>query len=57
MKIGVPREIKDHEYRVGLVPSSVAELTRRGHAVLVEHGAGAGIGFADADYAAAGCST
>jgi alanine dehydrogenase len=54
MKVGVPREIKDHEYRVGLVPSSVAELTRRGHAVLVEHGAGAGIGFADADYAAAG---
>ena len=50
MKIGVPREIKNHEYRVGMVPSSVRELTRRQHQVLVETNAGEGIGFTDADY-------
>ncbi len=54
MLIGVPREIKVHEYRVGLVPSSVAELVHHGHEVLVETNAGAGIGFSDDDYAAAG---
>ena len=54
MKIGVPREIKNHEYRVGLVPASVAELVRHGHGVFVEQGAGTGIGIADADYVAAG---
>ncbi len=54
MKIGVPKEIKVHEYRVGLVPSSVRELTGAGHEVTVEAGAGAGIGCPDADYAAAG---
>lgn len=54
MRIGVPKEIKVHEYRVGLTPSSVAELTRRGHAVLVETRAGAGIGFRDQDYERAG---
>lgn len=54
MLIGVPKEIKDHEYRVGLVPSSVAELVHRGHRVLVEQGAGAGIGLSDGDYVAAG---
>jgi alanine dehydrogenase len=54
MKIGVPKEIKIHEYRVGLVPASVAELARAGHEVVVEHGAGAGIGGGDAEYEAAG---
>jgi len=54
MKIGVPREIKVHEYRVGLVPASVAELVRDGADVLVESGAGLGIGCADEDYIAAG---
>ncbi|WP_040609798.1 alanine dehydrogenase [Pseudooceanicola batsensis] len=54
MIIGCPREIKNHEYRVGLTPESVAELTQRGHSVLMEAGAGDGIGAADDDYAAAG---
>jgi alanine dehydrogenase len=54
MKIGVPREIKVHEYRVGLVSASVAELVRDGADVLVETGAGLGIGCADEDYIAAG---
>jgi len=54
MKISVPKEIKNHEYRVGLVPNSVAELTHLGHEVYVETQAGAGIGFSDADYIAAG---
>ena len=44
MRIGVPREIKDREFRVGLTPSSVAELVRAGHEVVVERGAGAGAG-------------
>jgi alanine dehydrogenase len=54
MRIGVPREIKVHEYRVGLTPASVAELTAAGHEVVVETNAGAGIGFTDADYTSAG---
>jgi alanine dehydrogenase len=54
MLIGVPREIKNHEYRVGLTPESVAELTHQGHRVLVETDAGAGIGDSDNDYRAAG---
>jgi alanine dehydrogenase len=54
MKIGVPKEIKIHEYRVGLVPAGVRELVDGGHQVLVETGAGAGIGFEDSDYRAAG---
>jgi len=53
MKISVPKEIKNHEYRVGLVPNSVAELTHLGHEVFVETNAGAEIGFSDADYIAA----
>ena len=56
MLIGVPREIKNHEYRVGLTPSSVRELTTRGHAVLVEHNAGAGIGAADSAFEKAGAT-
>ena len=54
MLVGVPKEIKDNEYRVGLVPSTVRELTANGHSVLVETGAGVGAGLADADYMAAG---
>ena len=54
MLIGVPKEIKNHEYRVGLTPSSVRELTARGHAVLVERSAGAGIGAHDSAYEKAG---
>ena len=57
MQIGVPKETKVHEYRVGLTPTSVAELVRDGHDVVVETGAGDGIGFADADYIAAGART
>jgi alanine dehydrogenase len=54
MKIGVPKEIKIHEYRVGLVPAGVRELVDAGHQVLVQTGAGAGIGFEDSHYQAAG---
>jgi alanine dehydrogenase len=54
MIIGVPKEIKNHEYRVGMVPASVRELTARNHTVFVQSGAGNGIGFGDADYRAAG---
>ena len=56
MRVGVPKEIKNHEYRVGLTPPSVAELVAHGHAVVVETGAGAGIDFEDADYVEAGAS-
>ncbi|CAO3420032.1 alanine dehydrogenase [Azospirillum argentinense] len=54
MLIGVPTEIKNHEYRVGLTPASVRELTHHGHSVLVEAGAGAAIGLDDEHYEAAG---
>ena len=54
MLIGVPKEIKTHEYRVGLVPGSVRELVHHGHNVVVETGAGSGIGFDDAAYLKAG---
>ncbi|MGZ5104613.1 MAG: alanine dehydrogenase [Usitatibacter sp.] len=54
MLIGVPREIKDQEYRVGLTPASAREIVAHGHRVLIERGAGSGIGAADADYLAAG---
>jgi alanine dehydrogenase len=54
MKIGVPKEIKIHEYRVGLVPAGVRELADAGHRVLIQAGAGAGIGFEDGHYRAAG---
>ena len=56
MRIGVPKEIKNHEYRVGLTPPSVAELVDAGHQVVVETGAGKGIDFEDADYIAAGAT-
>jgi alanine dehydrogenase len=54
MLVGVPKEIKTREFRVGLVPSSVAELVHRGHQVLVETNAGIGIGASDDEYRAAG---
>src|SRR5690242_6191995 len=54
MRVGVPKEIKDHEDRVGLVPSSVAELARHGHEVLIQAGAGLGAGLEDDLYVAAG---
>ncbi|MFT5501605.1 MAG: alanine dehydrogenase [Woeseiaceae bacterium] len=54
MKVGVPKEIKVLEYRVGMVPSGVAELVHEGHEVIVETNAGSGIGMTDADYQAAG---
>ncbi len=56
MLVGVPKEIKNHEYRVGLVPAGVRELVHHGHQVLIESGAGAGIGFEDDDYVQAGAS-
>ena len=54
MLIGVPKEIKDSEFRVGIIPAAVKEFTVRGHTVLVETNAGTGIGFSDNDYQAAG---
>ena len=54
MLVGVPKEIMDSEYRVGLVPSTVRELTRNGHHVLVETSAGLGAGIADAHYRSVG---
>ena len=54
MLIGVPKEIKNHEYRVGFTPTSVREAVRHGHQVLVQNGAGLGIGSSDADFMAAG---
>jgi alanine dehydrogenase len=54
MLVGVPKEIKDHEYRVGLIPSTVRELLTKGHRVLVETGAGHGAGIGDDDYVGAG---
>ncbi len=56
MRIGVPKEVKIHEYRVGLVPGSVRELVLHGHEVAVETGAGVAIGFPDEAYRAAGAS-
>ncbi len=54
MLIGVPKEIKDHEDRVGLIPSSVGELVAHGHKVVVQTSAGNGAGIIDADYVRAG---
>jgi alanine dehydrogenase len=54
MLIGVPKEIKNHEYRIGLTPAGVTELVLAGHDVLIEAHGGAEIGFFDADYEAAG---
>ena len=54
MKIGIPREIKNNENRVGMTPAGVGELVRHGHEVLVQHTAGEGSGFSDEDYVKAG---
>jgi alanine dehydrogenase len=54
MRIGVPKEIKVHEYRVGLVPAAVRELTASGHEVQIQSGAGIGVGCSDEDYRSAG---
>ena len=54
MLVGVPKETKDNEYRVGLVPSTVRELVDHGHSVVIETGAGLGAGLTDADYTAVG---
>ncbi|MGZ3143491.1 alanine dehydrogenase [Lentzea chajnantorensis] len=54
MLVGVPKEIKNHEYRVAITPAGVVELVRRGHEVVVEHEAGAGSSFPDDEYTAAG---
>jgi alanine dehydrogenase len=56
VRIGLPKEIKNHEYRVGLTPASVRELSSHGHGVLVQSGAGAAIGLTDAQYQAAGAT-
>ncbi len=56
MRIGLPTEIKNNEYRVGLTPAAVAELTRAGHEVAVQSGAGLGVDFADAAYEGAGAT-
>lgn len=56
MIVGVPSEIKTHEYRVGLVPSGVSELVRRGHTVFIETGAGKGVGFDNSAYEKVGAS-
>jgi len=54
MKVGIPKEIKNNENRVGMTPAGVAELVRRGHEVSVQHTAGEGSGFADDEYVTAG---
>ena len=54
MKVGIPKEIKNNENRVGMTPAGVAELVRHGHEVMVQHTAGEGSGFADSEYVAVG---
>ncbi|MBI4326774.1 MAG: alanine dehydrogenase, partial [Chloroflexi bacterium] len=56
MIIAVPKEIKEQELRVALLPSAAYQLIKRGHHVLVERGAGAGAGYPDADYSGAGAT-
>jgi alanine dehydrogenase len=56
MDVGIPREIMDNEFRVGMVPAGVLALTRAGHGVLVEKGAGAGSGISDREYGDAGAT-
>jgi alanine dehydrogenase/PNT-like protein len=56
VKIGVPKEIKTHEYRVGLTPGAIREYVAAGHGVVVETNAGAGIGATDDDYRGAGAT-
>jgi alanine dehydrogenase len=54
MRVGIPTETKNNEYRVAITPAGTAELTRRGHEVLIQAGAGAGSAIADSDFKAAG---
>ena len=56
MVIGVPKEIKEQEFRVALLPSAAYQLIKRGHRVVVESGAGAGSGYPDKDYTEAGAT-
>ena len=56
MKIGCPQEIKPQEFRVGLTPNAAQEAVAHGHTVIIETGAGAGAGFDDSAYEAAGAS-
>ena len=56
MRVGIPKEVKTHEYRVGLVSGSVRELVHQGHQVVVERGAGSAIGIDDQDYVRAGAT-
>ena len=56
MKVGIPREIKDNEYRVAITPAGVKELTRCGHTVLVEKDAGVGSSMPDGDFVLAGAT-
>ena len=56
MKIGVPAEVKNHEYRVAITPVGVHELTAHGHQVLVQKGAGEGSSIADQEFVAAGAT-
>ena len=54
MKVGIPKEVKDHEYRVGATPAMVKALAKGGHTIMVQKGAGKKIGFEDEDYKKAG---
>jgi len=56
MKVGVPKEVKNHEYRVAITPSGVHELTRAGHQVFIQQDAGTGSSIPDADFVAAGAT-
>jgi len=56
MKVGIPKEIKNHEYRVAITPAGVHELVRAGHQVFVERDAGTGSSIPDADFTAAGAA-
>ena len=56
MRIGVPAEIKNNEFRVAMTPAGVHALSQRGHDVVIQAGAGDGAGYLDAEYAAAGAS-
>lgn len=57
MIIGIPKEIKEHEYRVGITPTGVRELKKEGHRIIIEKSAGNGSGFSDKDYTDAGAET
>jgi alanine dehydrogenase len=54
MKVGIPTEIKNHEYRVAITPAGVMELVRNGHEVVIQEGAGIGSSLPDVDFVAAG---